>query len=489
MKLTDSLSGQLVDLEAVCPDRKLSFYSCGPTVYDYPHIGNWYTFLRWDLLVRSLEAQNWQVNWVMNITDVGHLESDADEGEDKLAARARQQGQTAWEIAEFYGRYFDDGLDRLNFRRPDRLPKATDHIDQQIDLVSQLEALGLTYRIDDGIYFDTGKWPDYGRLSRTGPADDGQSRIEPNPNKRSPADFALWKLTPPGVKRDMEWPSPWGPGFPGWHIECSAMCRHYLGDTVTIHAGGVDHIPVHHTNEIAQIEPVTKQPFARIWLHSNFILVDGQKMSKSAGNFTTLEQIEAKSYSLAELRLAVLAANYRTMANFSNQLLLAARKRYADCLALASLSRQLLAGPKPDSPAPEICDQLGRQLIDALNDDLNSPKALSLLDQFFNQKLDLPWAANSQSSLNQLIQLIEQIFGLDLVDQIPDLTGEQKQLLNRRQQARQKSDYRLADDCRTQLASQGIGVRDLPDDRQRWFPLTSANGNIDSKNQTRRSVA
>ena len=211
MKLTDTLRGQLVDLQQFCPKKQVSLYSCGPTVYDYPHIGNWYTFLRWDFLVRTLEAQDWQVDWVMNITDVGHLTSDADDGEDKLAAQARRRGQTAWEVADFYGDYFLGGLERLNFRQPDKLPKATDHIDEQIALVQELEALGLTYTIADGVYYDTQKWPKYGRLSRAEPDSDGQARIEPNPDKKSPLDFALWKLTPPGEKRDMEWSSPWGP--------------------------------------------------------------------------------------------------------------------------------------------------------------------------------------------------------------------------------------------------------------------------------------
>ncbi len=471
MKLTDTLSGQLVDLESVCTDRQVSFYSCGPTVYDYPHLGNWYTFLRWDLLVRTLEAQAWRVKWVMNITDVGHLASDADDGEDKLVARAQQLGQTAWEVARFYGDYFDQALERLNFRQPDHLPKATDCIEEQIELVRQLEERGLTYQIADGVYFDTQRWPDYGRLGRSDPTVDGQARIEPNPDKRSAADFALWKLTPPGIKRDMEWSSPWGSGWPGWHIECSAMCRRYLGETVTIHAGGVDHIPIHHTNEMAQLEPITGQPLARIWLHSNFILVEGQKMSKSAGNFTTLEEIESGGYSLAELRLAVAAANYRTQASFSVQLLESARRRYGDCLALSALRYQLVAASSPDSPDDSVCDQLCGQLLEALNEDLNSPRALSLLDEFFNQYLDSPWPASIEASLDRLLQLIEQIFGIKLMNPVANLTAEQQSILKRRQDARQAGDYQTADACREELVGQGLAIRDLPDNRQHWAPL------------------
>lgn len=469
MKLTDTLTGQLVDLKQICPSGKVSFYSCGPTVYDYPHIGNWYTFLRWDFLVRALEVQGWEVDWVMNITDVGHLTSDADDGEDKLAAQAKKKKQTAWEIANFYGRYFVEGLGRLNFRPPNRLPKATDHIDQQIELVKELEALGLTYTIADGVYYDTRQWPEYGRLSKTETDSDGQARIEPNPDKKSPHDFALWKLTPPGEKRDMEWDSPWGLGFPGWHIECSAMCRQYLGPTVTIHAGGFDHIPIHHTNEIAQTEPVTQKPLADIWLHSNFILVEGQKMSKSAGNFTVLEDIEQKGFSLAEFRLAVLAANYRTQANFSNQLLESAQKRLKDYRALSALRFQLSEGGGQNQTI--AVDGVIEEILTALNSDLNGPQALAALDKFCNQSLDLDWPSENSDGLNLLLKTIEQLFGIDLTDSVKDLNENQKDILKHRAQARQAGDYPTADALRRQLKSEGLAVRDLPSGQQRWFPV------------------
>lgn len=470
MKLTDTLSGQLVDLKQICPQKQVSFYSCGPTVYDYPHIGNWYTFLRWDFLVRALEAQDWQVDWVMNITDVGHLTSDADDGEDKLAAQARRRGQTAWEIADFYGGYFSEGLERLNFRQPDKLPKATDHIDEQIALVQELEALGLTYTIADGVYYDTQKWPEYGRLSRAESDGDGQARIEPNPDKKSPSDFALWKLTPPGEKRDMEWPSPWGRGFPGWHIECSAMCRRYLGPTVSIHAGGFDHIPIHHTNEVAQIEPVSGQPLAHIWLHSNFILVEGQKMAKSAGNFTVLEDIENQGFSLAEFRLAVLAANYRTQANFSVQLLESARNRLKDYLALAAIRFQLEGGSEEKNGKGAVVDQLIADILASLNNDLNGPQALAALDEFCNRYLDQSWSGNDNECLTKLLKTIERLFGIDLLDRVGDIGDSQRALLNRRRAAREAGDYKAADELRQQLQDQGVVIRDLSSGQQRWSP-------------------
>ncbi len=473
MRLTDTLSNQLINLGSLCPDRRISLYSCGPTVYDYPHIGNWYTFLRWDFLVRALEAQGWQVDWVMNITDVGHLTSDADDGEDKLVAQARRQGQTAWDVADFYGRYFLQGLKRLNFRQPDKLPKATDHINEQIALVEELEALGLTYTIADGVYYNTKKWPDYGCLGRSEPDSDGQARIEPNPDKKSPSDFALWKLTPPGEKRDMEWPSPWGPGFPGWHIECSAMCRRYLGPTVTIHAGGFDHIPIHHTNEIAQTEPVTQQPLAKVWLHSNFILVEGQKMAKSAANFTILEDIEQKGFSLAEFRLAVLAANYRTQASFSLQLLESARGRLQDYLTLSSIRFQLEANTEGAKAQSAAVNQLIINVLAAVNSDLNGPQALSVLDKFCNQHLDQDWSTESLPDLIRLLEMIEQLFGINLLNTVEDLDSGQRAILERRKAARQSGDYEIADKLRQQLQAQGLAVRDLPFSRQRWSPAVS----------------
>ena len=282
MRLKDTLSKQLVELLTVQPDKKVSFYSCGPTIYDYPHIGNWYTFLRWDLLVRVLEFDDYQVVWVMNQTDVGHLVSDADEGEDKVQKQAIKERKTAWEIVEFYGDYFLEGLKRLNFRQPDFLPKVTDHIDHQIELAKNIEKAGYAYLAEDALYFDTVKFTEYGRLLspaflrglRAG------ARVEVNPNKKSPTDFALWKLTPEGKKRDMEWPSPWGVGWPGWHIECSALAHHYLSSPMTIHSGGIDHIPTHHTNEMAQTEIGYQAHVAKIWVHSNFVMVDNQKCQR-----------------------------------------------------------------------------------------------------------------------------------------------------------------------------------------------------------------
>ena len=340
MRLYNTMSRQVEEFQPLSNDE-VKIYTCGPTVYDYPHIGNWYAFIRWDILVRTLIASGYKVNWVMNITDVGHLVSDADEGEDKLEKGARREGKSAWEIADLYTNYFLKGLDRLNFIKPNQLPKATDNIPEQIDFIKGLEAKGFTYQIDDGVYFDTSKVADYGKLARLNiEALKAGARVEYNQQKHSPTDFALWKFSPTDHQRDMEWDSPWGKGFPGWHLECSALVLKYLGKAIDIHAGGIDHLTVHHPNEIAQSESLNGEPFAKYWLHSNFIQVDGQKMSKSLGNLITLEDIEAKGYSLEAFRLLVLESHYRSEAQFTWDTIAAAQNRLNTYRAMSQLRFQ-----------------------------------------------------------------------------------------------------------------------------------------------------
>ncbi|HET7529263.1 MAG TPA: cysteine--tRNA ligase, partial [Candidatus Saccharimonadales bacterium] len=317
MRLYNTLTKQTDDIRPL-NGSEVGIYTCGPTVYDYPHIGNWFTFIRYDLLVRTLKASGLSPKWVMNITDVGHLVSDADEGEDKLEKGARREGRSAWEVADFYTNYFLRGLERLNISKPDELPRATQHIDSQIEFIRKLEEKGYTYQISDGIYYDTSKFPQYAEFASLD-LDEQQAgaRVEPNPEKRNPSDFALWKFSPKDRQRDMEWDSPWGKGFPGWHIECSAMVKNYFGDTVDIHSGGIDHVPVHHTNEIAQSQALTGKPLANYWMHTNHILIDDKKIAKSEGNGLTLEELEEKGYGLDVLRLLVLQSHYRTQSKFS----------------------------------------------------------------------------------------------------------------------------------------------------------------------------
>lgn len=449
MRLYNHPKRSVIDLE-IDSFKPIKVYTCGPTVYDYPHIGNWYTFIRYDLLVRTLRTQGFDVNWVMNITDVGHLVSDADDGEDKLEKGAKREGKTAWDVANFYGNYFIEGLARLNFSKVDHLPKATDYIKEQIELVKILEEKGYTYAIDDGVYFDVSKFADYANFAGLSEPTEEVSRIEVNSQKNSPNDFALWKLSPTTEKRDMEWESPWGVGFPGWHLECSAMIHTILGEPIDIHAGGTDHIPVHHTNEIAQTTCAYDQPLSRYWMHCNHILVNGKKMSKSLGNFYTLEDIENEGYSLEVFRLHVLSGHYRSQSEFSWTNLEATRQRlqsWVDSVALISSSVE-------DKVTIQLNDFSGR-LSAALADDLNSALALSIIDESLSKiaKIDLA----------KVLDIIHQMTGISLSNYTVELSEAEREITNKRVAARAEGNWSESDTLRDELLKNGIIVRDAPD--------------------------
>lgn len=460
MKLYNTLSRQTEELEPIDPP-KTTVYTCGPTVYDYPHIGNWFTFIRYDVLIRTLKAAGLKSDWVMNITDVGHLVSDADEGEDKLEKGARREGKTAWDIADFYTDYFLKALDRLNMLQPDHLPRATALIPEQIALVQKLEEKDFTYTIDDGVYFDTSKLDDYGKLARLDieHLKEG-ARVEENPQKRNATDFALWKFSPKGQKRDMEWDSPWGKGFPGWHLECSAMAMKYLGETIDIHGGGIDHIPVHHTNEIAQSEAATGKPFAHYWFHSNFILVDGKKMSKSLGNFYTLEDIEAKGFDLMAFRLLVLESHYRTEANFSWETLEAAQNRLKKWQAFADLKWQPVQAAAPQTFKDQVVFKNAQHSVkEQLAGDLNTPQTITWLDRLSDEVEFVP--KRHTQSFEALLKFFDKVFGLGLSTR-EDVAKDVKDILTERQKARESKDWGKSDDLRNQLEEQGIAVKDTP---------------------------
>ena len=447
MKLFNTLTKQIEPLNPINAPQ-VTIYTCGPTVYDYPHVGNWYTFIRYDLLVRTLLESGYEPNWVMNITDVGHLTSDSDDGEDKLARRATKDGQTAWDIAQYYTDYFKQALIRLNFIMPQQLPKATDHIEQQLNLIKILETKGYTYLIDDGVYYDTSKFPTYSDFAKLD-IDEQQTgtRIEANQQKRNPADFALWKFSPISSQRDMEWDSPWGKGFPGWHIECSAMCLHYLGETVDIHSGGIDHIPVHHTNEIAQSQAITNKPLANIWMHTNHILINDEKISKSLGNGITLEDIKQNNISLEALRLQVLESHYRSQSKFSWESLQAAQTRLLRYKNFAVLRFQVTDINLPTQSL---------DILTAMQDDLNTPGALLIVEKFMDQ--GNAGQLNHQSIVTA-IELIDRLFGLDLMKQ-SDISQKLKTLIEQREQARDQNNWLLADEIRSTLMSHNIGLRD-----------------------------
>jgi cysteinyl-tRNA synthetase len=274
-------------------DGAVSMYNCGPTVYNYAHIGNLRSYVFADVLRRAFEYNGLAVTQIINLTDVGHLTGDRDEGEDKMEKGALREGKTAKDISEFYTKAFFEDLAKLNIEKADRYPKATEHIEEQISLIKKLEEKGFAYVLEDGVYFDTAKFPKYGDLAQLDLVGQKEgARVEANTEKRNPADFTLWKFSKPEEKRQQEWPSPWGTGFPGWHIECSAMSMKYLGETFDIHTGGIDHIPVHHTNEIAQAEAATGKKFVNLWMHHGFVNIEGGKMAKSADNFVRMKSLE-----------------------------------------------------------------------------------------------------------------------------------------------------------------------------------------------------
>jgi cysteinyl-tRNA synthetase len=457
MKLYNTLSKLLEDVEPQNPPR-IGVYTCGPTVYDYPHVGNWFTYIREDVLLRTLKMTGLQPDWVMNITDVGHLVSDADEGEDKLEKGARREGKTAWDVAEFYTDYFVTGLERLNILRPDHLPRATDHIEEQIGLIKALESKGHTYSIDDGVYFDADTFPTYADFARLD-IDEQQAgaRVEYNRQKRNSTDFALWKFSPTDHKRDMEWDSPWGRGFPGWHIECSAMSMKYLGETLDIHAGGIDHVPVHHTNEIAQSEAATGKPFAKMWMHSNHITIEGDKISKSLGNGITLEDIEKKGISLEAFRLHVLESHYRSQSKFSWESLHAAQNRLDDLKALAALRYQTI--PALHDHATFEFSDVSEELLRIMSEDLHSEAALAYLSEVTKQTLVVLVSTEERKAFEIMLEYIDNLLGLQLCG-VQDVTAAQKQLIADREAARMAANWAESDRLRDGLQSQGIGLRD-----------------------------
>ena len=434
-------------------------YTCGLTVYGKPHIGNWRTFIFYDTLIRVLKCHGYDVRHVQNITDVGHLVSDDDEGEDKLDKQAKLERKTAWEVAEEYTTDYLQCNQKLNMLTPYRMPKATQHIAEQIKMVQMLEDKGLTYQIDDGVYFDTGKWPEYGKklLGKNAKADKQFARINSSNDKRNPEDFALWKLSIEGQQRDMEWDSPWGRGFPGWHLECSAMAKKYLGDTIDIHAGGIDHIPIHHTNEIAQSEAANDAEFARWWMHGEFILVDGRKMSKSLKNVYTLEDVQQQGYSPLDFRMMVLQGHYRTETNFSWDNMRSAHNRLAGLYRLAEL-RWSLKGRVSDTDTTSTIAEISQAIQESLSDDLNTPQALMYLSKLSNMSAQLD--ERSAQAFTQTLQLADKALGLNLLKQTPDISDAHKQAIKQREAAKEQKDYIQADEIRDTLGDDGIELLD-----------------------------
>jgi len=458
MKLYNTLTRNVDELQPLNAPTT-TVYTCGPTVYDYAHVGHWFTYVRWDTLIRALKAAGYDTKWVMNVTDVGHLVSDADEGEDKLEKGARREGKSAWDVAKFYTDDFVEGMKALNMLMPDEMPRATDHIAEQIELIQKLEEKGYTYTIGDGVYYDTSKFEGYAAFARLD-LDDQQegARVAVNAEKRNPSDFALWKFSPTDHQRDMEWDSPWGKGFPGWHIECSAMSMKYLGETLDIHTGGIDHIPVHHTNEIAQSEPVTGKRFANVWMHGNHVLIEGEKISKSLGNGIRWQQIQEKGYDPIVLRLHVLESHYRSQSKFSWDSLEAAKNRLQGYRAMAVQCWQAHEG---GAITTEQITLAREAILEALQNDLNTPEVLAKLSELEGAIDNGGISISSQEAFADFLNWLDDTLGLKLSENT-DITDDQKQLIAEREQAREARDWAKSDQLRNQLAQQGVSVRDTP---------------------------
>jgi len=424
----------------------VGLYACGPTVYWFAHIGNMRAFIFADVLHRVLEYNDLDVTMIMNITDVGHLVGDGNEGEDKMIVAMQREGKSAQEIAQFYADHFFEDLDRLNIQRADKYPKATEHIPEQIDMIKKLEENGFTYKTNDGIYFNTSKLPSYGQLSGQKAEEKlAGARIDMG-EKKLPTDFALWKFSPEGVQRQMEWDSPWGVGFPGWHIECSAMSTKYLGNLFDIHTGGVDHIPVHHENEIAQTLGSENTTQANTWMHSEFLTMDGGKMSKSLGNLYTIQDLADKGFDPLSYRYFVLGAHYSTKLNFTFDALLAAQN------ALHRLQDLVRAW---DEPAIG-CAEFEQRFLDAVNDDLNTPQALAIMWEMVDS--DYPTSAKAESLLK-----FDQVLGFRLADFVGkklEVPKEVQDLVNEREKAREEKNFEESDRLRNEIEKRGFTVED-----------------------------
>ncbi len=446
--LYDTYTRSLREFQPLHPPE-VGMYTCGPTVYDYAHIGNLRTYIFEDILRRVLLFNGYQVKHVMNITDVGHLTSDADTGEDKMEAGARRTGKTAWEIAEYYTEEFRKDLKRLNILEPTIWCRATDHIQEQIDFIRCIEEKGFTYRTSDGIYFDTSKLPSYGYLGRLDIEGlQAGARIEMG-EKRHPTDFALWKFSPKDQKRQMEWDSPWGVGFPGWHIECSAMSAKYLGPFFDIHCGGEDHITVHHTNEIAQTEACYGTRLANFWLHGYFLQLDeGVKMSKSSGKFLRVETLIEEGYDPLAYRMFCLNAIYRQKLNFTWEGLDGAAK------ALDRLRNAFYEMGEPTQPDSTFL----QKFLTEINDDLNMPRAMALTWELVRS--DLPNGVKKATLLE-----FDRVLGLNLANWQPAeevIPDEILRLVELRQQARAEKRWQDADTLRSQINAAGYEVMDTP---------------------------
>lgn len=468
LKIYNTLTRSIEEFHAINPPH-VGMYTCGPTVYDYAHIGNFRTYTTADILLRTLTYNGFAVLYIMNITDVGHLtgdnHGDADTGEDRIEKSAKNQGRSAWDIAELYTRAFISDYQRLNLTQPEKFVKATDHIKEQITMVEWLGKKGFTYKISDGIYFDTSKFPDYGKLSNLDQIKEG-ARVEANPEKKNPRDFALWKFSPNpsagGEARQMEWDSLWGKGFPGWHIECSAMSMKYLGETFDIHTGGIDLSSTHHPNEIAQSEAATGKQFVNYWVHGAFILIEGKRMSKSLGNNFTVADIVNRGFDPLALRYLYLQTHYRQEMNFTWEALEASARVLAELWDKATVLHKFSLEEVLRKEPSKRTVKAWERFQDAINNDLNTSEALAALHQGLKE-------AESEFDLAFLLERTDEVFGLSFRERGVKLTKDQVDiqknnvlmgLLEERSKLRKKKQFNKADMVRAKIKRMGYELKD-----------------------------
>lgn len=451
MRIYNSLSKQIEDFKPIEPDF-VKMYCCGPTVYKDQQIGNWRTFCLSDFLHRALKLNGYKVDFIMNMTDVGHLfeaGSDPEGGEDKIEQQSLEEGKTAKDIVEMYAKSFLEEFKEMNLLEPRKFTKATEYIDEQIDLVATLEERGFTYETSDGIYFDTSKFEKYGELSGLTIENIKEgARIDPNPEKKNPTDFALWKFSPKDKKRQQEWQSPWGVGFPGWHLECSSMIMTELGDTIDIHVGGEDLKMIHHQNEIAQSECATGQKLVNYWVHGAFLTVDGGKMSKSLGNFYTLSDVKQRGFSPLDLRYLFMTSNYRGPLNFTWE---AMQNSQNSLKRIYELVASYVYNPKA-----EISDKFLKKFREKIDEDLNIPEALAVFWELI--KSSIP----EESKLNTILKL-DEFLGLKLQEHIGvEIPKNVLDLAKMRGEYRKNGIWDKADVLRRQVNDLGYVIDDIP---------------------------